>query len=110
MSTSKLDGHVDVMRTYFGMVRRWATLVKPVGKNDAVSVLEALSADEFPEQGVTEVRGPSGEMLWRVETVRLPGGQMQVRASGVPSVSGPALWEGPVWQPATEGPLPPSAG
>ena len=91
----------DVVRTYFGMVRRWARLIKPKGKDDGQAVLDALSADEFPDEGVTQVRGPQGEVLFEVWTAPATSSQPpQVRASALALVYGPA----------TEDPPPPSDG
>lgn len=97
-----MNGHKEVVRAYFGMVRRWAHLIKPTGKNDAQAVLDALSADEFPDDEMTQVRGPHGEVVLSVETY--PFRPQPVTAWLVPYVTGPALWS------SMEAPPPPSDG
>lgn len=96
------DAHTPILRAYFGMIRRWAYLMKPNGKNDAQLVLDALDADETdaPGLGMTSV-SCQGRTVFQVWTQPDRWGNPQTRSSLM-------LPEGA--EPPMEGPPPPSAG
>ncbi len=92
------DAHTPILRAYFGMIRRWAALMKPNGKNDAELVLDALDADESDETTQVSCRGRA---VFLVHTEVDRYGHPRTQAT-------PQPWQA-VTQ-STEGPPPPSAG
>ena len=95
--------HSNILRAYFGMVRRWAALVKPQGQNDAQLVLDALEPYETgrSESVVGETLVESqGYPVFRIRTAQGKYGP-ETTATPQPFV---------VLASSTEGPPPPSDG